>query len=154
MRALIYTFRTNPFTDEIESLFGKCFIFGKLKQDFGAFETLILKEKPKVIIGFAKATEPHSIIESKSLNRFNKTKMILQSGQKSYPLYQFDDFKFKFKINSKGTDSFCNWAMYRVSHSLVKNKICSKHGFIHCIQQDLLRVHRTLNQDLSIETEI
>lgn len=138
MKVLIYTFRTSPFTAELEEQFGqKPFIFGRLKEDLEKFKKLIDETQPELIIGFAKSPYKYSLIEAKAINRFNKSKSIVKNGVAEYKLHLPEQIPTGMKVRQEGTDSFCNWTMYKLAAYVEDSKLT----FIH-LGTDLLESDR------------
>ncbi len=129
---IIYTFRTFPWIDELPR---DSFVFGKLNEDFEKFKEVILRNKPDLILGIAKSDKTR--VETRAINRFNKTKKIIKDGPESYSLYT-PDFAKGFKLASKPTDSFCNWTMYKIANFLEEEKLSTKLSFIHTTKENLI----------------
>src|SRR4051812_46927997 len=110
----IYSFRTCPFLNVLEERFGSVFVFGSLNKDFERFKSLLDDFPRGSIIGFAKSTRPHSVLETTALNRFNRTKTIDRRGADTYPLHAPQIEVPGLRSWATGSDSFCNWAMYKV----------------------------------------
>lgn len=137
MKVFAYTFRTSSFQDYLAESFGSVFVFGKMREDFERLKLELKDQRPNLIIGFASSWNKYSYIESRALNRFNKTNVIERNGLTEFSLFLPSIPKGQFKLNSKGSDSFCNWAMYRISSFIEAEKFDSKHAFFHCHATDL-----------------
>lgn len=147
MKLLVYSFRSNPFLKSIEKHIGEPFIFASLKKDFEVFEKKILELKPDFVLGIAKSTNATSKFESTAVNRFNKSKKILQDGPFSFSLHAPNLGSSGISVNKKSTDSFCNWVMYRVSHLVETNSLPIHHSFVHIQESDLHKINSTLFKD-------
>jgi hypothetical protein len=136
---LLYTFRTNPFKEDLKERFPGLFVFGKLNEDFDDFRKRIYKERPKLIIGCAKSDR--SCFEMKSINRFNDG-TIIKNGKVSFGLFvpSID----AFDASLKPTTSFCNWTMYKISDMISKDKLDSKLSFIHFRDEDYPKLVKSI----------
>lgn len=134
MKSLFYTFRTFPHIEKIPSTF----VFGKLKEDFEKFSSIILKEKPDIIIGIAHSHNGLSRFETIAVNQFNGNKKVNKYGPRSISLY-FPENKGIDK-SEKYTDSFCNWTAYKISEFVRNNNLNVKVSFVHITEVDLDKI--------------
>lgn len=130
---MIFTFRTNPFKEKLQSKYGKVFVFGSLKKDLETFSAEVLKNKPQYIIGIAHSN--FSRFESKAINRFNRTKKINKKGKDEISLFIPQNNSFKASTNT--IDSFCNWTAYKIAQLIEENKLDTKIMFVHLGEKDL-----------------
>jgi len=144
-KILIYTFGTFPYKKELSKFFGDYFVFGKLKRDFEDFARLIVKDRPKLILGIARSTGNYSQFEKEAINRFNKTGIISRAGSSSYELYYPKKGYKSIGLSDKPTDSFCNWTMYKIAEYVNKLKIRSM--FVHITGKDLKCLIEFLNEN-------
>ncbi|MFA6974251.1 MAG: hypothetical protein WC238_06005 [Parcubacteria group bacterium] len=131
---LIYTFRTNPLIERVRVVYPELFIFGKLKADLVVFKNKLIKEKPKLILGFAIGKT--SQFEKIAVNRFNEKK-IVRDGAESFELFIPDN---AFKSSIKPTGSFCNWTIYQLANFIAENKLDCKLIFVHVEEKDYLNL--------------
>ncbi|MGD9276612.1 MAG: hypothetical protein PVJ67_05550 [Candidatus Pacearchaeota archaeon] len=139
MKKIIYTFRTNPFREELNKNFKNLIVFGKLKEDLKKLRENLIREKPNFIIGCAKANR--SCIESIAINKFNN-KNVSKDGKEFYKL--FVPKTNLFSISKKGTSSFCNWTMYKISEIILEDNLDTKVIFIHFKEEDFERLMKFL----------
>lgn len=140
LKYLIYTFRTFPQIAELQKL-GTVIVLGKLKQDIQELYRYIELHQPDLIIGVATTTDL-SRFESKAVNIFNRGK-VSREGVEEYPLnIPINPF---FRINTKYTTTFCNWAMYKIAEFKDVRNLSLQHQFIHLNLKDLTKLHGVLN---------
>ena len=137
MKTLVYTFRTNPFLPAIHDSFGDIFIFGNMKKDFECLKSELRERTPDLIVGIARSWNKFSYIECKALNRFNKSKTVEKGQPSELKLFMPSKIEEYFNVNRRGSDSFCNWAMYRVSNFVATEEFDTKHVFFHCHETDI-----------------
>jgi len=117
----IFTFRTFPHIDKLHQDFDTVFVFGKLRSDLEKFKQIIAKEKPDIIVGFARSTQEFSSFETRAVNMFHgKT---LCGENKEYSLFVPDIAGTGIEMSQKQTTSFCNWTAYRLAEFLHRNSL-------------------------------
>lgn len=138
MSVLVYSFRTFQFIEEVEQISGeKPFVFGKLKQDLEEFKKLVLLNRPDVIWGITKSPFNYSVFEAKAINAFNQNKSVIKGSKQEYLLNLPDQIPAGFKIRKEGSDSFCNWTMYKVANFIEQQNLNIKLVFCHVKETDL-----------------
>lgn len=141
MKVFLYTFRTFPCKDQLQSIDNEIFIFGKLKEDLVRFVKIIQKEKPKYIIGVA-LSETDSKIESYAVNMFSELKKIQKDGPDRIDLYVPNTDLIK--ISPHHTTSFCNWTIYRIAHYVTHSNLTSKLMFVHINSNDITKLRKLI----------
>jgi len=116
--------------------FKDIFVFGALKKDLNTFETLVIKKKPRYIVGIAIVKRGISRFESVAINQFQGNKKCSSRGKKEYSLFM-PLTPSLFPVNKNHSDSFCNWTMYKISEFLEKNQSDTKLIFIHLRPEDI-----------------
>lgn len=132
---LIYTFRTFPWTEDLEKISKDIVTLGKLKNDIKKVEEMARSGKYSLILGIAKANGT-STFETQGVNRFNKNKILLNGPDKFTLDYPEGGYK-NIGINSSFTTSFCNWGMYQISNFLENEKLDIDHSFVHIKENDI-----------------
>jgi hypothetical protein len=131
MKNLFYTFRTNPFKDDLKKELPNLIVLGNLKEDLQTIRDKLINEKLDFIIGFAKSNR--SCFEKIAVNNFNN-KNIAKGGKEEFSL--FVPRLNLFNTSVKPTNSFCNWSMYKISGMIEKEKLDSKLIFVHFREED------------------
>ena len=144
MDVLAYTFRTNPFRSALEEQFGSAFVFGKMREDLERFKAEFTARPRALIVGFAKSWDASSYIEAKALNRFSGNRVLETGGPAQLDLALPQKVEPPFKVNRRGSDSFCNWAMYRIGSFIANQPEKVEHMFYHCHEEDIDAVARIL----------
>lgn len=108
---LIYSFRTFPYIEELNTVSKKVFVLNQLKEDFLELENLILNEKYYHIVGVAKSNDK-SVFEAKGVNKFNRGE-IIKRGEDFYSLDYPTEGYLTIGVNNSYTTSFCNWGIYK-----------------------------------------
>jgi hypothetical protein len=129
MNKLIYTFRTFPWLSEIENF--QPFVLDKLKNDILQLQLKLLKEQPEYLIGLAISSSTR--FEPTAYNKFNHGKVNKQ-GKEQYGL--FVPNIAGTRTATAGTNSFCNWTMYRLAEFIVQEKLPIKLAFLHMDRRD------------------
>lgn len=132
---LIYTFRTFPYIEELNTITNEVFILSKLKEDLLQLEKIINEGNFDYICGIAKAST-ESVFETKAVNQFNKGK-ISKNGKDMYSLYYPKKEYIEIGLNNSYTSSFCNWGMYNVAKIIDDNQLSVNHSFIHILEKDI-----------------
>lgn len=135
MKIITYTFRTFPRIKELEQIFGKVFVFGKLNVDFKRFVQELEREKPELVLGIALSSQ-HSRIETKALNVFGKNKQITSGGKQLYKLEKID---LPFVESTSTTTSFCNWTAYKIA-----SLETFPNAFIHINENDMKSLNKLI----------
>ena len=145
-KILIYTFRTFPWVEKLNTISDNIVILNKLKEDLFLIEEALESNNYSLVIGIARGNQ-NSVFETKGVNRFNDG-CITRGGKESYPLYYPENGYKNLKISNTCTNSFCNWGIYRTAQLLEDRKI--KHLFIHILEPDIELLKEYLgNRDLS-----
>lgn len=137
MKIIAHTFRTFPFKQEVEDIFGKTFVFGKLKADFEEFSNTI-KNDVDYIVGVA-LSEKETRIEPLAVNQFSGDKKIEKDGAEQIELF-IPSFN-KFHIAPKYTSSFCNWTIYKIANYIALNSLKTKLIFVHINKYDINKLN-------------
>lgn len=132
-KILLYTFRTYPYIEELRNVYGEIFIFDKLKESFENFTEIVLENNIKLVIWVADRKWP-SLMESISVNKFNRDKLISKQWKDKYDLHIKDIW---ININKWFTTSFCNRTMYKISEFIDNNWLDSMLSFVHINLQDI-----------------
>ena len=130
---LVYTFRGFPFIAELQGIFGDVFVFGKLRQDFAAFEQL-LQAEPGYVLGVA-FSKRESRVEPVAINQFNKGK-VLADGPETLQL-TLPAASTGITIAGRPTHTFCNWTMYRIQNAINEQQLATQFSFIHIAKHDI-----------------
>ena len=134
-KILIYTYRTFPWIEDIQTLSSKIIVLNKLKDDIQLIEKELTTESYSLILGIAK-TNKKSAFETKGVNKFNKGK-ILHDGTDSFSLnYPRGGYK-DIEINNSYTTSFCNWGIYQTANLLKMKNLHTEHLFVHITRKDI-----------------
>jgi len=136
-KILVYTFRTFPYQEELKREVGDVFVLGRLKEDLERFFRLILKEKPKIIVGVALADSDYSSFEPITINKFNKNTKIIKERKEEFSLFVPKVKKTKFRISLRPTTSFCNYSTYKIKSFLEKEKLKIALTFTHIREEDI-----------------
>jgi len=137
---LVYTFRTFPYISELEDIFGKIFVLGKLKKGLEILGNKIKSEKTDLVLGIAKSTKAFSTFEPTAINKFNQNGKVSANGKVSYPLFVPDLKNTPFKISDQPTTSFCNYSAYKTAKFINTHDIPTKLSFVHILKKDIPRL--------------
>ena len=129
MKYQFYTFRTFPWLDEIEQF--QPFVFDKLRSDLPKFQDQLLKGSPEFLMGLAISNSTR--FEPIAYNRFNTGKLNIQ-GREQYQL--FVPSILNIKQANRGTNSFCNWTMYKLAEFIEAEQLPTKLAFLHVAKAD------------------
>lgn len=146
---LVYTFRTFPFKESLRKEVGSFFIFGSLKKDFEVLKELIIKHRPAVVLGLARALGKWSHFESVAVNRFNRSGKISATGAGLIPLTIPAHLGGKLRIARKPSASFCNWSAYKLAEF---NPGSTRLMFAHVREQDLATVIQSAKCELELRS--
>lgn len=126
---LVYTFRTFPWVEKMS----QAFVFSAIKKDLNHFETLIKELNPAQIIGIARSESKYSTQEAFATNQFNQG----QINREGLDRYELDILpNLDFKVRRIPTNSFCNYAAYKIEELIVGQDI--KHTLVHVTKDDLV----------------
>ncbi|HIG94684.1 MAG: hypothetical protein QT05_C0024G0014 [archaeon GW2011_AR13] len=143
---LVYTFENFPQINELKNNFGDVFIFKKLREDIDSFCKKIIEVKPKLILGVAKSKK-YSYFEPLTINRFNKSKKVINSLNEEFILDIPNLNNTNFLIRKRPTTSFCNYSMYKIKNFLEENGLEIPFSFVHIKQQDIKLLPNLLNKN-------
>ena len=147
-KLLFYTFRTFPFIDELKRHGVEAFIFGSLKKDLERFTSLILEQRPGLIVGLARKQRGKTEFDSVAINRFNKKGRVSANGRELYELlipYCCSETK-QFSVSTRPSTSFCNWTMYSISKHLEDSCLPAKLLFVHIKEADISALLQSLRE--------
>ena len=134
-KILIYTYRTFPWIEDLQTLSSKILVLNKLKEDIQLIDKELTTESYSLILGIAK-TNKKSTFETKGVNKFNKGE-ILHDGADSFSLnYPKGGYK-NIGINNSYTTSFCNRGIYQTANLLKKKNSHTEHLFVHITRKDI-----------------
>ena len=146
-RFLCYTFRTFPYISALKDQGINPFIFGTLKKDLEQFKSLILDNRPELIVGLAKKHKGETTIETTATNRFNRNGKISSNGKDQYSL--FVPAFWPFPKSTRPSTSFCNWTMYSISKYLDESASTTRLLFAHIKESEIEPlVQKILDPDL------
>ncbi len=140
---LVYTFRTFPEIENLKRLFGKISVLGKIKEDIRDFCDLILKTRPKFVLGIAKSINGRSCFEPYAVNRFNKSKKIAE-GAEQLSLFVPDLRETEFCVSKNLSTSFCNYSMYKIQDFMNSNNLKTHFSFAHINPKDIESLSKIL----------
>lgn len=137
MRVLAYTFRTYPHQDALRKIFPNVFVIDALKSSLAVLKKHLEQESFDWILGIAQAQEDVSVFEAVALNSFHKKGVVIKSASEKLFLDVPDLNNTVFQISDKGSDSFCNYAMYTIAHICEKKNIKTPCSFVHVCERDV-----------------
>lgn len=137
---MVYTFKSFPYTKELNLLYQDVQVLKSLKKDLDAFTKEIRRIKPAQILGLAKSTRKFSTIEKYTINQFHGKKKITNATEQKLELTVPNRLNNCFKINKNPTDSFCNYSMFKIQWFLKENKLEIPFSFIHIVEKDLKKL--------------
>lgn len=132
-KILVYTFRTFPWVEELETISNNIVILNRLREDIALIEDALKSNNYSLVLGIAKGNQK-SVFETKGVNQFNNGS-IVKGGKELYPLYYPENGYKSLKTSNTYTKSFCNWGIYKTAQLLEGRK--TKHMFLHILESDI-----------------
>lgn len=136
MKILVYTFRTCPFIAKLETIYGKVVVLDKIRVDLEELLQKIKKEKPDFILGIAKSTLDYSTVEKYAINQFHKNGKVVKNVKENRLEMDIKE-DCPFQVRPKGTDSYCNYSMFKIKSFLLKESLDIPFSFYHLKEEDI-----------------